>query len=244
MSDEKEPIDLNYAPPSGDSISIFRRFGIVQLATVLGAISLVYVFSASRLVIVVYTKCERLPLKFSIFEFVLGILSVVAGIVAFCHSKKESIDKRIRFILFAGSLAGLTLVYLTIRPIVLEAIDQPQGPFELARRTVCSANLRGIAQAADAYRLEHGTDYAWLDNLVAEGSLTPKQLRCPSFDSNPNCYRRVKQCPPNKDGLVPIIIEDPRNHYCEGGNVLYDDGSVDFLRKPALDALIQSATFE
>ncbi|MCP4245426.1 MAG: hypothetical protein GY778_00100 [bacterium] len=79
--------------------------------------------------------------------------------------------------------------------------------------------------------------------LVRAGYLNRKQLTCPGggpFVFVPAAY----EAPP--DGQVnprTVIAYEPlSNHGGEGGNILFADGHVEFVRAQACKALIQTAT--
>ncbi len=58
---------------------------------------------------------------------------------------------------------------------------------ELARRSICQANLNTIAKAIDAYRSKCGTMPDTLQTLVDAGLIDAKAIRCPAASSGRPC---------------------------------------------------------
>lgn len=107
---------------------------------------------------------------------------------------------------------------------------------ELSRRVACGANLRDIGQCLKRYSSEFPTDRIIsveekLNILVNSGRLAPEQLVCPSggrayiFSQYPRLALSEE-----RDTRLPIAYEPLSNHGGEGGNILFGDGHVDFMR--------------
>ena len=138
-------------------------------------------------------------------------------------------------------VAGLVCVALFIW--ILAAAMKQRRVHELVRRAACSTNLQAISQACHIY----GNDYdEWfppsLQTLIDMGHVTPAALQCPS-ESNPSGLVFDYVYVPGLQGTVPsdwiLAYEDPANHNGEGGNVLYVDGHVEFLKEPEFSAELE-----
>ena len=80
-----------------------------------------------------------------------------------------------------------------------------------------------------------------LNDLVDRGDITRAQLLCPSNESGAANYVLVS--PPDDPSDPPpprtVMIYEPKsNHGDEGGNILYTDGFVEFVKAPEYDDLI------
>ena len=114
---------------------------------------------------------------------------------------------------------------------------------ELAKRAVCSANLRGIGQGCHIYTNDYDEWFPPdLQTLINAGHLTPRELQCPS-EPNPSEAVFDYIYVPGLNARAPvdwiIAYEDPANHGGEGGNVLYIDSHVEFLKEPEFSAELE-----
>ena len=107
---------------------------------------------------------------------------------------------------------------------------------ERANRLNCRANLQAISTAAKIYRLDHvGAGELTIDWLVNSGHLTPDRVVCPSSGLGRSSY--VIRLPA-ADG-EPFVYEPKSNHGGEGGNTVFGDGHVEFLRGEQYDRVIR-----
>lgn len=126
---------------------------------------------------------------------------------------------------------------------------------ELAKRSVCGANLRGIGQGCHIYANDHSDkfpdDFA---ALVKEGMCTPGMFVCPSsgvaesdaadFLSGKGgtvsyCYIKGQNTK-NSDVRNVLAYEPLENHEGEGGSLLFVDGHVEFQKMPNFAAEIRA----
>ena len=81
-----------------------------------------------------------------------------------------------------------------------------------------------------------------LDKILDAGYATQRQFTCPSDLPNASSYRYVPGYGTNSDPTQIIMYEDPLVHGGEGGNVLYQDTHVSFVKSPQLEQLIDAIT--
>lgn len=106
---------------------------------------------------------------------------------------------------------------------------------ELSKRTVCSANLRGIGQAMYIYANDNRDRFPPdFKTLLDENSVTEKQFVCPSSDEAPGdlnaCYEYIPGQTSNSHFQNVVMYEKQGCHQNEGGNVLFLDGHVEFVK--------------
>lgn len=173
----------------------------------------------------------------------VGIVGIVLGIVALVRISREPTRYRGTGMAIGGICTGgvgLLLMPLLIA-ILLPSLSRAR---ELSKRTVCAANLRGIGQAIYIYAVDED-DGAFPDDLskvIKAGNATPKQFTCPSDLTNASSYHYVPGYGTNSDPTQIIMYEDPLVHGGEGGNVLYQDSHVVFVKSPQIEQLIDAIT--
>ncbi|MCA9254362.1 MAG: hypothetical protein KDA33_01935 [Phycisphaerales bacterium] len=110
-------------------------------------------------------------------------------------------------------------------------------------RTACAGNLRGIGQAMYMYAMDE-PDGMFPDDLqkaVDANYTLPKQLICPEAPAGWTCYYYAPGASMKSDPDVVLMYEDPRNHDGKGGNVLFQDGHVVFVKFPEYQAILDSS---
>lgn len=131
------------------------------------------------------------------------------------------------WVFWACSPAVLALAISFLLPLLRQC-----GP--LPERTVCAANLRGIGQALYIYADgdPHRNFPDDVQRVIDAQNSTPKQFICPSAAAARQHYFYVPGHSLDDDPNSVLMLEDPRNHDWTGGNVLYLDGSVEFVGMP------------
>ncbi len=165
---------------------------------------------------------------------VAGIVGVILGIVALVKAANEPQVDRGRGFAIAGIVTGALslLSSLMVLPlmiaVLLPSLSQAR---ELAKRSVCGANLRSVEISLQIYVEEHGQEPPNLSVLVDNGRIDPGTLNCPSVDpaisqTLPYIWIRGADC---ADADNVVLYEPLQNHRGEGGNVLFCDGHVEFV---------------
>ena len=161
---------------------------------------------------------------------IAGIVGVILGIVALVKASHEPQLDRGKGLAIAGIVTGtVSLLMLTILPLIL--LPSLARARELAKRSVCSANLRTVEISLQSYVEEHGQQPPNLTTLVDEKWLVSGVLNCPSVDpavsqTLPYIWIRGADC---ADADNVVLYEPLNNHRGQGGNVLFCDGHVEFV---------------
>lgn len=147
----------------------------------------------------------------------------------------ESIGPSIANMSVAGTAMGVS--------ILLPSLSRSR---ELARRTVCASNLRGVGMGLMIYATDHKEKLPKdLGELIKLGLLSPDQLVCPGGLAPEHGVAAALE----SGGLAALglhyidgqtMSSDPRNvfvyedlsHHQEGANVLFMDGHVEFVKPP------------
>ncbi|MCA9254361.1 MAG: DUF4190 domain-containing protein [Phycisphaerales bacterium] len=160
----------------------------------------------------------------------LSILAVIFGAIAMSRAKRDPKRYGGRGVAIAGLSTGVTALVLGPMVIALVLFPALGRARELSKRTVCAANLRGVAQAMYVYAMSDRNSAfpPDLNTLVRNGLITPKQLQCPTAAPGTKCYYYVPGYTVNSAPSAVLIYEDPLTHQGEGGNTLYQDGHVTF----------------
>ncbi|MBK8268293.1 MAG: hypothetical protein IPK83_08305 [Planctomycetes bacterium] len=110
---------------------------------------------------------------------------------------------------------------------------------ELSKRTVCSANLRGIGQALYISAMDTQRFPDSISTVIKENNATSRQFICPStaveLGQSPSdeelasCFIYISGQTINDPPNSVLLYERPENHQYEGANVLFLDGHVTFI---------------
>jgi prepilin-type processing-associated H-X9-DG protein len=189
---------------------------------------------------------------FSSLFGLVGYLSLLAapilGVAALSEIGRSSDVLRGKgFAIAAISVAALVILLGVFA-------SQARRPRSAATRGVCRTNLKGLQIALSNYAREYGGTYPpadkWCDLLVQRCKVTPEQFVCDhakaipgesSYAMNRNVGgRKASELPPdmvllfetkdgwNQSGGAEILTTE--NHGGGGCNVLFNDGSIKFVR--------------
>jgi len=178
---------------------------------------------------------SMLPSQRTITKHMFGTLSASAltdeGILCVSHGSLPFAVPSIG----AGGNAATTAVMISI---MLPSLARAR---ELSKRAVSAANLRGVGVACMMYASNHdGMLPPDLNTLVKEGMLTPQALISPNDDSGGPSYQYVAGGLKHDDldSRAAIAYEGRGLNRGEGGNVLFADGHVEFLKMPEYGRVI------
>jgi prepilin-type processing-associated H-X9-DG protein len=152
--------------------------------------------------------------------------------------------------LFSGGSGGDLATTAMAVSVLLPSLSRAR---ELAKRTVCAANLRGMGQACHIYANDHDDQFPPdLATLVKENMTTPLMHVCPSSGDTEGEATAALQGGPGTlryhyiagqrgagDPQNVLVYEDLDNHNGEGGNILFLDGHVEFRKPPEFKQAIQ-----
>lgn len=100
--------------------------------------------------------------------------------------------------------------------------------------------MRGIAQALYIYAQDE-PNFEFPDDInkiILANNAMPEQFQCPQAPKGVQCYFYVVGLTTESDPGAVLMFENPINHQGDGGNVLYVDGHVAFVRNPAYQAMV------
>ena len=165
---------------------------------------------------------------------IAGIVGVILGIVALVKASNEPQVDRGRGFAIAGIVTGAVSLLSSIMVVpmmIAMLLPSLSRARELAKRSVCSANLRSVEISMQIYIEEYGQEPPDLKAVVGENRLYPGSLSCPSVDPAVRqiphyIWIRGADC---ADADNVVLYEPLQNHRGEGGNVLFCDGHVEFV---------------
>lgn len=133
-----------------------------------------------------------------------------------------------------GTMPMLSSNIATTATLVSVLLPSLSRARELSKRTVCAANMRGIGQAMYIHAQDGERFPPDFETLIKENNATPRQFVCPSSDATEGdlnaCYiyvtgQTISDAPDNV-----LVYEKPGCHQNEGGNVLFQDSHVEFVK--------------
>jgi len=164
-----------------------------------------------------------------------GVVAIILGIIAIVSARREPNRYRGKGMAIAGVVCGGIGTLVT--PLVfLPSLIRAR---ELSKRLICSENLKAIGLAADIYLNDTDLTFVSLKTLVVEGFLDPRNTSCPSAtQAGPNYVILEKPAEYDGDPEKVVAYEPKSNHGDEGGNILFADGHVEFVKGQRFDDLL------
>ena len=168
----------------------------------------------------------------------VGIVGIILGIIAIQRVNAEPHRYGGRGLAIGGICTGggSLLVGLIMIPLMISILlPSLSRAGELSKRLVCEGQLRGLGTSMRIYANDWSQGFPPdFDVLVSSGEVTTKQFCCPSSGAIPGdvhaCYVYIEGQTTLDDPRNVLVYEKPENHAGEGGNVLFLDGSVEFIR--------------
>ncbi len=128
----------------------------------------------------------------------------------------------------------LALVLLMLPFLIVLGVPLSSWLGERRTRMICQNRMKAIATAIKLNATPGRSTEEVIPDLLLSGTLTPQDFTCPHADA-PNYIFANSIASPPPPGNVPLITEPLSNHR-DGGNVLWSDGHVEFLRGSAHEA--------
>lgn len=148
------------------------------------------------------------------------------------------------------SKVGITSakVWAIILPVLLFiAIQFAARAHQASPRMICGSNLAGLGKGLLLYAEEHGSyteSDKWCDILLGSEYVTEKMFKCPDNKKVRCGYSMNPNCEPNSPPDAVLLFESKggwnsyggselftaENHKKEGGNVLFNDCHVMFIK--------------
>ena len=170
----------------------------------------------------------------------LGIVAIITGIIAINQVSSAAHLHGGKRMAIAGLVCGVASI-VGFPMWVWILVPGLSSVKEASLRTVCQANLKGIAVAVSIYQYDHpGQIGSPFDYLIAQGDVPPKQFICPSsgLSTSNYVYVPVDLNDPNVSADTVMLYEPKTNHGGEGGNVIFADGHAEFVKGDDYDRLI------
>lgn len=169
----------------------------------------------------------------------IGLMLLGAVFFSVVERSAKQIHKR-KFILSGILLSGMGAVTLCSSVLSWTTTTHCR----VSPRTACAQNMRAVGIGLYLCAQDEA-DGAFPDDIfkpVTENQITYQTLFCPNDKSGNVSYRYIPGYGVNSNPNQIIMYEDPSNHGGEGGNVLYQDGHVSFVKSPKLEQLIDAIT--
>lgn len=168
----------------------------------------------------------------------LEACAVDSEVVELAYAKGPTKSRRGRraVVVLAVTVPGLLIGFVALN----EAMTRRCGP--VTPEAACRANLRGIGMALYVYAVDE-PDHMFPDDVqrvIDAMSATPRQFICPSAAAGRQHYYYVPGLSAESDPSAVVMYEDPRNHRGEGGNVLFVDSHVEYVRFPNYQAIVDA----
>lgn len=186
---------------------------------------------------------------------IFGLVGLILGIVALRRTNCGPAEYGGKGYAIAGICTSLVSVVWVFGIAMMVAILLPSlsKARDLAKRSVCAANLGGTGKALAIYANQYGGQYPPdIDTLVRSGLAQPGQFVCPSsvedFSASttvtynagqpitPQLHEMLHRCyvyiPGQSEGGDPrdiVMYEKKECHQGEGGNVLFLDGHTAWI---------------
>lgn len=164
-----------------------------------------------------------------------GIVGCILGIVATVRANRDPARYGGKGLAISGICTGGVSVLMVPVLALMISIMLPSlaRAREITKRAVSASNLRGIGQAAMVYAFDNGKVFPPnFQTLITDGTCTPRQLINPSSGRTAGCdYYYVTGLTSDDPRDWIVAYEDPNQHQGEGANVLYVDGTVQFLKE-------------
>ena len=191
-----------------------------------------------------YSTAGRSMLSVGDVGLDVNAFPVVANVVEQAHNTFGTCSTDEDGILYAQVGTGTTAIAAVAVVALLVSILLPSlaRARELAKRTVSSANLRGIGRGMYIYANDHEERFPdSLHELIEAGHITPEMLTSPRDREGAVSYIYISGQSPAGDARNIVAYE--RIIGDEGTNVLFLDGHVEWMKLEDLKRALQ-ATYE
>lgn len=190
--------------------------------------------------------------------FITAIPAIILGVVGLLKINKSAGQLKGTGLAVAGmALPAIAVpIMAMLMAILMPALGRTRG---LTQRLVCMTNMRGLGAAIMVYANDYDNKYPtasqWCDLLIEYADVDPRSFRCRASSGEEFSYGFNE----NLDGLgfddasadtvMLFEIAGGRNvvggpellitdrHRCEGCNILFADGHVQFVRSRELGGL-------
>ena len=178
----------------------------------------------------------------TMFGFIVG--AVLGGRAGDLFYKRYNIIQKrmdfrwsfIRLVIYSGVLLFMSFIL----DIMVYALDRAP---ELSGRAVCSANLKSIGMGILSYTDKHEGDFpSNIETMIEEADLVKKQFICfsdPSDEERISYIYRGADLDGSVSGEMIVMYDRQENHGGEGGNVLFVDSQVRFVRVEEMVDLVE-----
>ncbi len=171
----------------------------------------------------------------------LGVPALVLGIIALVRAGRQPLRHGGKGLAIGGICTGGGAILLLLPLMIAILLPSLARAREIAKRSVCGSNLRGVGQGIRVYANDYDSSFpAGFQMLIDEGLSISGHFVCPCSGSTlPACdYYYVANLTEDDPGTWILAFEDPSNHGGEGAHVLYLDAHVNFEIAPQFTQIL------
>ena len=191
-----------------------------------------------------------------VFLPLVNIAAIILGAIGMSRTSKQGVGGK--GLAISGLVLGIVgfLFSCVMLSIMLPALNRVR---ETANRAKCASNMSMIGKAAILHGIENRNNMPPdLTTLFKNGDLTDEAMCCPSSTATPGMSSASSDAQSRQSGYLsyvwvgsglttnapsetPLLIEPLSNHDGDGGNVLFCDGHVEFVRAMDVQTLVNNA---
>jgi predicted Zn finger-like uncharacterized protein len=176
-------------------------------------------------------------LLFCVIPVISSLLAIIFGIIGISKTKDPRVGGKGMSIagLILGCVGLLMFVPLELA-IMVPAFSRAS---ETANRVRCASNMRMISVALQQYAIGNGNVYPPdFKPLLNQGSLTAMMLECPTVGPSSSGASPYVLAAIHPMSASAVILYEPVADHKDGANMLFGNGTVQFIPSPRAQNII------